>query len=885
MNEAIKVGEKLISMFDAVVMLTASNWNTEPRSNRYHYATRFARYLPVLFLQTKSDQFSSLIVQPTELPGIEIANVPEFPDERLVDNLLALLRARGIRKPLVWGYYSPAFVRIVDSMSNAFVVFHATEDYLTHSDCWQIDIEEVQDNLRHILLHVHLLIAVSKGVLESFCEKARWRGSVLLAENGCDAEFFLKLVSQQNVYTPTESKTAIYQGAINRRLDYELLFELVRLLPDWNFWFCGEADEGLVKWYKLKNQPNVRHFGKLTPEEVGFAMCQATVGIIPFIQDQLIRNSLPLKAYEYVACGLPVVTVPIDSLASRKELFTFESTASGFAASMRRLAGGRFDATLLTIRKEAALKNSYEERFKMVVEAISNESQLRRQKPQRLNIAILYDDASNFTPTITEHLESFRKYSHNVVNYVSVTNKWTTPKNESPKIDLSIYDVLIVHYGVRLSLPDHLLDGFAVQIERHRGLKILFIQDEYDLTETARQWMERLQFDIVYTCIPKEYVESVYPKYRFPATDFLQTLTGFVPEQLEIESYAVPMNNRRRLIGYRGRKLPFFYGTLAHEKYRIGIDIRKMAMERGLDVDIEVDDCHRIYGSDWYSFLGSCRATLGTESGSNIFDYDGSISREVKRLLKETPAMTFGEVHEKTLAPHEGHVIMNQVSPKIFEAIRLRTALILFEGSYSGVVQPHEHFIALRKDYSNVEDVFKKVQDISYLESLTERAYTDVIDSGKYSYERFIRGVDSDIQARGIRGARYDLYLAPVLARGRDGSVRAVLPNQPSGFIPMSRPLGGTLQRDGVEDLVKNPLNKNSASRPTYSRSLLDFKMSFNSRLRRLVGRFIVSIYDSLLTQTIHPETRKSIVYVMARGIWRRLPNTLRTRIEELLRK
>ena len=35
----------------------------------------------------------------------------------------------------------------------------------------------------------------------------------------------------------------------------------------------------------------------------------------------------------------------------------------------------------------------------------------------------------------------------------------------------------------------------------------------------------------------------------------------------------------------------------------------------------------RIYGSDWFNFIGSCRSMLGTKSGSNVFDFDGSVER------------------------------------------------------------------------------------------------------------------------------------------------------------------------------------------------------------------------------------------------------------------
>ena len=72
-------------------------------------------------------------------------------------------------------------------------------------------------------------------------------------------------------------------------------------------------------------------------------------------------------------------------------------------------------------------------------------------------------------------------------------------------------------------------------------------------------------------------------------------------------------------------------------KYRIGVDVKALAQERGLPVDIEVDDTKRIYGTDWYRFLGSARATLGTESGSNVFDFDGNVRSEIERRLAQNP--------------------------------------------------------------------------------------------------------------------------------------------------------------------------------------------------------------------------------------------------------
>src|SRR5690606_30961167 len=127
--------------------------------------------------------------------------------------------------------------------------------------------------------------------------------------------------------------------------------------------------------------------------------------------------------------------------------------------------------------------------------------------------------------------------------------------------------------------------------------------------------------------------------------------------------------------------------------------------ERGIPADIEIDEHKRLYGPSWHEFLGDCRATLGTESGANLFDWDGQLKEAVLAALMRDPDMTFESAYERFLRPHDNIVRMNQVSPRIFEAVALRTALVLFEGDYSGVVQPDEHYLPLKKDFSNVDEV------------------------------------------------------------------------------------------------------------------------------------------------------------------------------------
>src|SRR5258708_3871506 len=106
------------------------------------------------------------------------------------------------------------------------------------------------------------------------------------------------------------------------------------------------------------------------------------------------------------------------------------------------------------------------------------------------------------------------------------------------------------------------------------------------------------------------------------------------------------------------------------------------------------------------------------------------------------------------------------ISPRMFEAAALRTSMILLTGRYSGLIQPGEHNVELKKDFSNVEDVLRQVEDIPALRAVAERAYHHLVASGAHSYCRFllIPAITSEGRLIGICSSIYSKR------RGRLGS-------------------------------------------------------------------------------------------------------------------
>ncbi len=340
-------------------MLTWSDWHTEPRSNRYYYAVRFAQHLPVFFVQP--DRVEAVVeLEPTQVEGVSVAHVYARYGHHQAQLLSRMLADQRLERPLLW-IYNPYFESFVRQYPAPFRIYHATEDYFCDDFFSSYSYRIIRNQLRLLLINVDLVIAVSEGVQNSYAQHSRYPGPYRILPNGCDYEFW----SSPPIGLSTASNVAVFQGGINRRLDFQLLYEIIVGMPDWEFWFCGQAHDPVsaIDWNRLCQLSNVRYFGALDPQDLKILVYRATVGLIPFLQNSAIDRSVPLKAFEYVAAGLPVVSVPIQFLNSFGEMIYFATTSQTFKEQIRKAGLTRFDDAAFERRSKIAQQQDYNLRF------------------------------------------------------------------------------------------------------------------------------------------------------------------------------------------------------------------------------------------------------------------------------------------------------------------------------------------------------------------------------------------------------------------------------------------------------------------------------------------------------------------------------------------
>jgi hypothetical protein len=353
---------------------------------------------------------------------------------------------------------------------------------------------------------------------------------------------------------------------------------------------------------------------------------------------------------------------------------------------------------------------------------------------ERRSILLLCNDNRRQAGNVRDHIRALRRLSrHDVRAFNPILTR---------PVDLGLdrYDAVAIHYTIVPIIETYLPGWLSGELARFEGLKVQFVQDEYRWIDAVTAKIRELGIGLLFTCLPEAEVPKVYGE-RTPETRTETTLAGFVPETL-VDRCVPSLRERPLDVGYRGRTVPYWLGRLGQDKLEIGKEFSARAGGLGLRYDVAWGENDRLYGEDWIRFLGSCRATLGTESGATIADYDGSVEQRVKDYLAEHPAASFAEVERAVLAPYEGNIDIRVISPRQFEAAALRTALVLFPGSYSGALEPWRHYLPLEKDFSNFEQVVERLRDLPFLEELVGRAHEEIARNERYSIATFVRRFD-----------------------------------------------------------------------------------------------------------------------------------------------
>jgi len=356
------------------------------------------------------------------------------------------------------------------------------------------------------------------------------------------------------------------------------------------------------------------------------------------------------------------------------------------------------------------------------------------------NILILYYDLPYpIRVTIRDHLYSFRRYSSHRCFYLNVAVHgipWYVKKIH--------WDLIILHTILLSSRWTREL--FIKNVEKmgflrnSDAIKVALPQDEFLNMDLVCDFINQFGISHVFSVAPESQWPVIYRTVDFQKVKFHKVLTGYIDDSLikKVDRLVRHMPVERPIdIGYRSKRGRFWLGWHGALKWLIADVFEEKAPQRGLVVDISTRYEDTILGDAWYRFLLRCKYQLGVEGGASILDWDGTYRKKTEEYLAQHPQATFEEAEKACFPDADGSLRLFALSPRHFECCVTRTCQVLVEGDYDGVLAPGKHYIELKRDFSNLDEVLDIIARNELRGEITTRAWQDIVESGKYTYESF----------------------------------------------------------------------------------------------------------------------------------------------------
>jgi GT2 family glycosyltransferase len=181
---------------------------------------------------------------------------------------------------------------------------------------------------RRLLEEARVVVVSSTPLLELHRPQ---RDGMLLVRNGADCAHFGAVPSPARA-RPSEPRIIGYYGAISDWFDSGLVADLAARRPDWRFVLVGSTMGADLD--RLAASPNIELVGEQPYADLPEWIARFDALILPFRRNPLTEAANPIKAYEILASGRPLVSVPLPEVEAMRPWVRMAADAEQFEAEI-----------------------------------------------------------------------------------------------------------------------------------------------------------------------------------------------------------------------------------------------------------------------------------------------------------------------------------------------------------------------------------------------------------------------------------------------------------------------------------------------------------------------------------------------------------------------
>ena len=286
--------------------------------------TRIVRRLRRMLQLPRQRRERLWVWSPPVLPGGHSGGALRFNRRLLQGGLEIVCRWLGFTNPILWTY-NPLTSRYLDPEGFAGSVYHCVDRI---QDQPGMPVARIEASEQALSKAVDVVFATSPQLQVSH---RRWNPHTLLFGNVADHAHFSRARLRDTAdplccperLQGVDRPRLIFMGAIDAyKLDLGLLLQLAQRNSAWRFVLIGPVGEcdPATDVAGLLGCPNVEMVGPVAYGDLPNWLAHGDVALLPLQLNGYTRHMFPMKFFEYLSAGLPVVATEIPALEAHADV-------------------------------------------------------------------------------------------------------------------------------------------------------------------------------------------------------------------------------------------------------------------------------------------------------------------------------------------------------------------------------------------------------------------------------------------------------------------------------------------------------------------------------------------------------------------------------------
>jgi len=287
--------------------------------------------------------------------------------------LKKVLKKLDFHEYIIW-FYDPEGVYYLNELNPILICYDCVDEYPTMPDYKTKNRKNrIIDLERKLIKKCNIVFTTSYNL---FKKKRELNNNTFLVENVGDYDHFskaqLKMLNTSSDFPQMPKPIIGFVGALDTyKVDFELIEFLSDQRPEWSFVFIGDMQGGADGKKEVPQKQNIYYLGRKKYKNLPEYVAHFDVCIIPYKINDYTRHVFPIKLYEFLSAGKPIVATELPSIQKLQDIIIIAKSYEAFLLGIEE-AIQQDSEKLIQNRIEIAKQNTWETRVNKLLSYVES---------------------------------------------------------------------------------------------------------------------------------------------------------------------------------------------------------------------------------------------------------------------------------------------------------------------------------------------------------------------------------------------------------------------------------------------------------------------------------------------------------------------------------